>query len=48
MLSRRGQALAGIVKWEKAHAEDAGKALRKIALMDTMAIPLDLLSIDHC
>ena len=39
--------LDSILQTEKAHAEDAGQALRKLALMDTMAIPLDLLSIDE-
>ena len=27
---------------DQAHAEDAGQALRKLALVDTEAIPLDL------
>ena len=36
--------LDSILQSDQAHAEDAGQALRKIALMDTMAIPLDLVS----
>jgi len=32
---------------DQAHAEDAGQALRKLALLDTKAIPLDLLGADE-
>jgi len=32
---------------DQAHAEDAGQALRKLALLDTEAIPLDLLGTDE-
>jgi len=39
--------LDSILQSDQAHAEDAGQALRKLALLDTMAIPLDLLSIDE-
>jgi len=32
-----------LLKSDQAHTEDAGQALRKLALLDTKAIPLDLL-----
>jgi len=32
-----------LLQSDQAHAEDAGHALRKLALLDTEAIPLDLL-----
>jgi len=37
-------ALDKILQSDQAHAEEAGQALRKLALADTEAIPLDLLS----
>jgi len=36
-----------LVQSDQAHAEDAGQALRKLALLDTEAIPLDLLGADE-
>jgi len=36
-----------LLQSDQAHAEDAGKALRKLALLDTEAIPLDLLGADE-
>jgi len=36
-----------ILQSDQAHAEDAGQALRKLALLDTEAIPLDLLGTDE-
>ena len=35
--------LDNLLQSDQAHAEDAGQALRKLALLDTEAIPLDLL-----
>jgi len=35
--------LDALLQSDQAHAEDAGQALRKLALLDTEAIPLDLL-----
>jgi len=39
--------LDAILKSEDADAEDAGQALRKLALLDTVAIPLDLLTVQE-
>jgi len=36
-----------LLQSDQAHAEDAGQALRKLALLDTEAIPLDLLGADE-
>ena len=36
-----------LLQLDKAHAEDAGQALRRLALLDTEAIPLDLLGTDE-
>jgi len=36
-----------LLQSKQAHAEDAGQALRKLALLDTEAIPLDLLGADE-
>jgi len=36
-----------ILQSDQAHAEDAGHALRKLALLDTESIPLDLLGADQ-
>ena len=39
--------LDNLLQSDQAHAEDAGQALRKLALLDTEAIPLDLLGADE-
>jgi len=39
--------LDNLLKSDQAHAEDTGQALRKLALLDTEAIPLDLLGADE-